>query len=80
MPPRVMPPTPPMAIIPPMTASSTYWRWPRLLFMGPITFVNWLAAEELKRSASFSWSNSSLLFSSWQNTLTTFWPFIISSM
>ena len=52
-----------------------------MLFMiGPKIFAKRCALSESRKSCSFSTSKSRSAAFSWQNTLTTFWPFIISSM
>ena len=47
---------------------------------GMATSEKALALSALWNSSSLSSSNRSMAASSWQKTLTTFWPFIISSM
>ena len=64
----------------PTAAHSTLLMLPRLPLTGMAMLAKVLALSALSRRDWFSWRKSSRLFSSWQNTLTTFWPAIISSM
>lgn len=65
---------------PPTSASSTYRMFPIFPRIGISTLPAALARALSWKSCSFSTSNSFLLSSSWVNTFTTFWPFIISSI
>ena len=68
-----------MMSIPPTKATKTYKMFPMLPIIGIRMFAKRFAAVAFLQRSSFMRSKSSTLCSSWQNTLTTFCPFIISS-
>ena len=76
----LFPTTPDSASAPPTTATRTYSRLPMFIMIGMRMFAKVFALAAFSRSSSLSASNCSLHFSSWQNTLMTFWPLIISSI
>ena len=63
----------------PARATATYSRLPILFKIGPKVFAYLLAVSDTWNSSSLIASKAFSLSSSWQNTLMTFWPFIISS-
>ncbi len=65
--------------IPPASATITYKMLPMLLSIGPKMLAYLLAQSASSKSDWLSFSKSDFASSSWQNTLTTFSPFIISS-
>ena len=63
----------------PARATATYSRFPTLFKIGASVLAYRCAWRDTSKSSSFTASKAFSLSSSWQNTLITFWPFIISS-
>ena len=68
------------AKIPPTIAIITQLIFPICTLIGPNTFANLFALQALSNNSSFSCTKRTVLSCSWQNTLTTFCPSIISSI
>ena len=64
----------------PHSATMTYMMWPMFMMMGMSMFAYLFARSACSKRWSLTRSKSRFASSSWQNTLTTFCPFIISSM
>ena len=69
-----------MIKIPPANAVNTYKMLPMLFIIGPKMLAYLFALSASLNNALLSLSNSCSTACSWQKTLTTFSPFIISSI
>ena len=65
---------------PPTSATTTYITLPMLPSRGIRILAKRLPLRALKKISPLTLSKSALAPSSWQNTLMTFWPVIISSI